>query len=148
MLTATLIKIFHRDLDSLKREIESYQSEDQLWVASRDICNSAGNLSLHIIGNLNHFIGAILGHSGYVRQRNLEFTRTHVSKLEIITSIEATKGIIADVLGKLSTSDLEKEYEVRVFGEPMSTGYFLVHLFTHLAYHLGQVNYHRRLLDR
>jgi uncharacterized damage-inducible protein DinB len=147
MLTKTLETIFHRDLDALKQEIEAYQNEDRLWMVTKDISNSAGNLCLHIIGNLNHFIGAILGHTGYVRQRELEFTRTHVPKIEMITNIEATKAIVAKVLADLTTTDLEREYELKVFNKPMSTGYFLVHLSTHLAYHLGQINYHRRLLD-
>lgn len=147
MLTKTLETIFHRDLDALKQEIEAYQNEDRLWMVTKDISNSAGNLCLHIIGNLNHFIGAILGHTGYVRQRELEFTRTHVPKIEMITNIEATKAIVAKVLADLTTADLEREYELKVFNKPMSTGYFLVHLSTHLAYHLGQINYHRRLLD-
>ena len=147
MLTKTLETIFHRDLDALKQEIEAYQNEDRLWMVTKNISNSAGNLCLHIIGNLNHFIGAILGHTGYVRQRELEFTRTHVPKIEMITNIEATKAIVAKVLADLTTTDLEREYELKVFNKPMSTGYFLVHLSTHLAYHLGQINYHRRLLD-
>lgn len=147
MLTKTLETIFHRDLDALKQEIEAYQNEDRLWMVTKDISNSAGNLCLHIIGNLNHFIGAILGHTGYVRQRELEFTRTHVPKIEMITNIGATKAIVAKVLADLTTTDLEREYELKVFNKPMSTGYFLVHLSTHLAYHLGQINYHRRLLD-
>lgn len=147
MLTKTLETIFHRDLDALKQEIEAYQNEDRLWMVTKDISNSAGNLCLHIIGNLNHFIGAILGHTGYVRQRELEFTRTHVPKIEMITNIEATKAIVTKVLADLTTTDLEREYELKVFNKPMSTGYFLVHLSTHLAYHLGQINYHRRLLD-
>ncbi|MDY2587968.1 DinB family protein [Winogradskyella aquimaris] len=147
MLTKTLETIFHRDLDALKQEIEAYQNEDRLWMVTKDISNSAGNLCLHIIGNLNHFIGAVLGHTGYARQRELEFTRTHVPKIEMITNIEATKAIVAKVLADLTTTDLEREYELKVFNKPMSTGYFLVHLSTHLAYHLGQINYHRRLLD-
>ena len=74
MLTETLIKLFKRDLGKLKEEVDSYQNEANLWIVTNDVSNSAGNLCLHLVGNLNHFIGAVLGDSGYVRQRDLEFS--------------------------------------------------------------------------
>ncbi len=148
MLTDTLIKIFNRDLNKLKDEINAYKTESNLWLVSEHVSNSAGNLGLHLVGNLNHFIGATLGNSGYVRQRDLEFSQKHVPRTEIIQQIDDTILVVEDSLGKLSVSDLQKEYRRNPFEEYMTTEYFLVHLSTHLAYHLGQINYHRRLLDK
>ncbi len=147
MLTETLIKIFTRDLNKLKVEINTYKSEENLWVLDKKITNSAGNLCLHIVGNLNHFIGTILGGSGYIRQRDLEFLLKNVLKTELLQQVDTTIQLVENVLGKLSTEDLEKQYPIIVFNEPMSTEYFLVHLATHLSYHLGQINYHRRLIE-
>ena len=147
MLTTTLIKLFRRDLNKLKDEIKAYKNEENLWLVSDDISNSAGNLSLHLVGNLNHFIGAVLGESGYVRQRDLEFSLKHVPKSEMIDQIDKTIIIIEDTLAKLGEDDLQKEYRRNPFEDYMTTEYFLVHLTTHLSYHLGQINYHRRLLD-
>ncbi len=147
MLTETLIKIFTRDLNKLKVEINTYKSEENLWVLDKKITNSAGNLCLHIVGNLNHFIGTILGGSGYIRQRDLEFSLKNVLKTELLQQVDTTIQLVEKVLGKLSTEDLEKQYPIIVFKEPMSTEYFLVHLATHLSYHLGQINYHRRLIE-
>ncbi|MBR9916013.1 MAG: DinB family protein [Algicola sp.] len=148
MIAQALIKLFTRDLTALQTEIESYANDSTLWLVTEDISNSAGNLCLHLVGNLNHFIGAALGNSGYVRQRDLEFSLKDVPKAELIEQVEATKNAVVSVLEQLSEEDLQKEYIHRVFKEPMTTAYFLMHLSTHLAYHLGQINYHRRLLDR
>lgn len=147
MYTETLIKIFKRDLNKLKQEINLYNKESNLWVLDKSITNTAGNLCLHIVGNLNHFIGAILGNSGYVRERELEFSMQGFSKEELIYQIDAAIYMVEVILEKLSTKDLERKYPLEVFKKPMTTEYFLVHLTTHLSYHLGQINYHRRLLD-
>ena len=147
MLLDTLIKIFNRDLNKLKSEINSYHDEKKLWFVENGISNCAGNLCLHIVGNLNAFIGAGLGNTGYVRQRDLEFSQKNVARIELISQIDAVMVIVESTLNKLSQEDLQKEYSRRVFEEKMTTEFFLVHLTTHLSYHLGQINYHRRLLD-
>ncbi len=147
MLTETLIKLFKRDLGKLKEEIDSYKNESNLWIVTNDVSNSAGNLCLHLVGNLNHFIGAVLGDSGYVRQRDLEFSLKDIPKSELIKQINSTIEIIENTLSKLTKDHLQKEYKRRVFEDTMTTEYFLVHLTMHLAYHLGQINYHRRLID-
>jgi hypothetical protein len=147
MTTDALIKLFHRDLNTLKREIDAYQNEDNLWISNDEISNSAGNLALHLIGNLNHFIGATIGGSGYVRQRDLEFSLKDVPKAELIIQIDDTISIVESIINRLTESDLQKEYKRRVSKDYMTTEFFLVYLTIHLAYHLGQINYHRRLLD-
>ncbi len=147
MLTETLVKLFTRDLKALKREVNLYKDEKNLWVVSKDISNSAGNLCLHLVGNLNHFIGATIGDSGYVRQRDLEFSLKDIPKSDLIKLIVDTIEVVENTLSNLTESDLQKEYKRRAFEDTMTTEYFLVHLSMHLAYHLGQINYHRRLLD-
>ena len=146
MIIETLIQLYQRDLEKLKIEVGQYSSEDSLWAVSGGVTNSAGNLTLHLIGNLKHFIGAVLGGSGYVRDRDSEFAIKGVSKDELISALEETTEVVADTLRKLTADDLAKTYPLEVFGHPMTTEYFLVHLSTHLNYHLGQINYHRRLL--
>jgi uncharacterized damage-inducible protein DinB len=147
MLTETLIKLFTRDLKALKHEVGLYKDEKMLWFVTKNISNSTGNLCLHLVGNLNHFIGATLGDSGYVRQRELEFSLKDIPKAELIQRINDTIDVVEKTLSKLTEADLQKEYKHRVFEDTMTTAYFLVHLSMHLAYHLGQINYHRRLLD-
>ena len=147
MTTDALIKLFRRDLEKLKAEIDAYQMEDNLWISNDMISNSAGNLALHLVGNLNHFIGATLGNSGYVRQRDLEFSLKNVPKIELKTQIDETIVMVESILSMLTEADLEKEYKRRVTEDFMTTEFFLVYLTIHLSYHLGQVNYHRRFLD-
>ena len=100
-----------------------------------------------MVGNLNHFIGAILGNSGYIRKRELEFSLKNITKSELIIQVEETLNVIISTLDQLSEEDLAKEYLIEALGYTMTTEYFLIHLFGHLGYHLGQINYHRRLLD-
>lgn len=142
-----LHQLFLRDLDLLKEEIVSYKTESALWVTEGDIKNSGGNLCLHLCGNLRHFIGAILGKDGYIRNRDAEFADKDIPKGTLLDQIEATKSAITKTLETLSTSQLEAPYPIEVFGQPMTTEYFLIHLLAHLTYHRGQINYHRRLLS-
>nr|WP_246522412.1 DinB family protein [Flavobacterium branchiicola] len=143
----TLKSLYNRDLSKLKLEIESYQTESSLWIIDKSISNSAGNLCLHLIGNLNTYIGTELGKTGYVRDRPLEFSLKDIPKSELISKIESTILMINNVLDTLTEEDLKAIYPQIVFEKEMTTGFFLTHLSTHLAYHLGQINYHRRLLD-
>lgn len=148
MLLNTLKTLFTRDLNRLKKEIGKYQDEKKLWYIEEEISNSGGNLCLHLIGNLNTYIGAELGGSGYIRNREAEFSLKGISQAVLIEKIEETKVVIIQTLDNLAEDQLQAEYPELVFEEKTSTEYLLVHLTTHLTYHLGQINYHRRLLDK
>lgn len=148
MLTKTLSALFTRDLNKLKTEIAAYTKEEIIWEVPEGITNSAGNLCLHLIGNLNGFIGNELGKSGYVRQRDLEFSLKNIPRIELLDKIEATIKVVTQVVEKLTDEQLNSDYPLLVLTEKTSTQYFLMHLATHLTYHLGQINYHRRLLDK
>ena len=147
MMIETLQILFKRDLLKLKTEIESYQSEENIWKISKRISNSAGNLCLHLIGNLNHFIGAITGKTGYIRNREAEFSLKNVPRIQLTEMIDNTILVIESTLNNLNEDDLKKEYPLVVFEDKMSTEFFFTHLTAHLGYHLGQINYHRRLLE-
>jgi len=146
MLRRVLIELYERDLAKLKSEIEQYDDEADLWKIAAGISNSAGNLCLHLTGNLNHFFGAVLGDSGYVRDRDAEFANQNVARSKMLADIDATLDVVRSTLAGLTENDLDKPYPTEVFGHAMTTGFFLVHLTTHLNYHLGQINYHRRLV--
>lgn len=147
MVLTVLRTIFRRDLIRLKEEIQQYRNEERIWHVEKNISNPAGNLCLHLIGNLNAYIGAELGNTGYIRQRDLEFSEKNVPRDQMIKLIDDTITMVDLSLARMSESDLQKEYPLLVFQDKMSTEFFLVHLATHLSYHLGQINYHRRLLD-
>jgi uncharacterized damage-inducible protein DinB len=147
MMIKTLQTIFSRDLNRLKREIELYKNESQIWTTQKGITNSAGNLCLHLVGNLNTYIGNTYGGANYVRNRELEFSLKDIPKAELIEKIEATRTIVQKALETISEKELLMDFPVLVFESKTSTEFMLIHLTTHLAYHLGQINYHRRLLD-
>ena len=148
MLIAALKTLFDRDLYRLQQEIEAYQTEETLWRTAPGISNPAGNLCLHLLGNLNTYIGAELGHSGYIRHRDREFSARDVPRTELLAGITATRRAVEAALTPLHDDQLTNEYPIVVFEAPTSLGYMLMHLTTHLTYHLGQINYHRRLLDQ
>ncbi len=141
----SIVQVFEKDLNRLKIEIEAFEVEENLWLKSDGINNSAGNLCLHIIGNLNNYIGAILGNTGYIRNRPLEFTEK-ITKNNLLEKIEKTQVVVFKTLESLNPDHLERIYPEDVLGYRMTTEYFLIHLLGHLNYHLGQINYHRRIL--
>ncbi len=147
MKTSNLVTLICRDLSKLKLEIESYPNEKQIWKIEKRIANSAGNLCLHLVGNLNAYIGATLGNTDYIRDRDSEFALKDVPRSELVSRIEQTIQMIQQVLPTLTQDQLASEYPMLVLKEKTTTEYFLIHLAMHLSYHLGQVNYHRRLVD-
>ena len=141
-----LLTLFERDLRKLREEINLYADESKIWVVQEGISNSAGNLCLHLLGNLNHFIGAILGHSGYVRQRDDEFSLKDIPLGILTAQIDATIAVVQEALSGLLDTDLEGNYPEQKHGETVKMDFMLLHLLGHLSYHLGQINYHRRLI--
>jgi uncharacterized damage-inducible protein DinB len=146
-IVETLLKLFDRDLLRLEEEINLYPDEESIWKLSGEIKNTAGNLCLHLCGNLQHYIGKNLGRISYVRNRDNEFAAKGVSKAELISEVQKTRQAVRESLETLKPSILETEYPEKVYDYPMTTGYFLIHLTAHLNYHLGQINYHRRILQ-
>ena len=136
----------YKDHDS--RYIELYNHEPAIWLVDKGIANSAGNLCLHLVGNLKHFVGTILGRTDYKRDREAEFSLKDVPRSELVKQVEETLEVINSTLPNLGPEALNAEFPIEVFGYKMSTEFFLVHLAMHLDYHLGQINYHRRLLDK
>ena len=147
MFTNTLKTLYSRDLVKLKQELELYNNEKNIWRIDKNILNSAGNLCLHLAGNLNNYIGTELGNTGYVRNRPEEFSLKNIPRHELISKIDQTIEMLEVVLGSITEDQLKSEYPQVVIDGKVSTEYFLLHLAMHLSYHLGQVNYHRRLLD-
>jgi len=148
MIIETLKSLFARDLQRLKNEIELYNEERNIWRIENEIANSAGNLCLHLVGNLRTYIGKEIGKTDYVRNRELEFSARDISKDELLTRIEETILIVNRSLDKVTPEELLMEFPILVLEKPTSMEYLLIHLATHLNYHLGQVNYHRRILDQ
>lgn len=142
----TFLHFFLRDIDKFIAEIEAFPSDESLWLAGGDVKNPAGTLGLHIAGNLQHFIGAVLGGTGYVRNRDLEFSARGVAKEDILAELQTARSVVAEVMGKMDDAQLAGIFPADHFGENRSTLHALSHLLSHLSYHLGQVNYLRRLL--
>jgi uncharacterized damage-inducible protein DinB len=146
MLSKLLTEFFQRDLKALEEQLMAYKNEADIWKIAPGIANSAGNLCLHLTGNLNHFIGTALGNTGYVRQRDNEFTQSDIARESLVAELRKTSVMIESTLRVLSDKDMEKDFPFEKHGMIVSTGHMLLHIFGHFNYHLGQVNYHRRLL--
>lgn len=135
-----------RDLRALRREVEAYPTDDSLWVTLPGAPNSGGMLVRHLCGNLQHFIGAVLGETGYRRDREAEFRGAPVSRAALLRDIDRTSEAVRVSVARLTGAQLAAPYPQTLASTRFDTADFLVHLATHLAYHLGQVDYHRRLL--
>lgn len=142
-----LIKIFDRDLDRLKKEMEAFRTEDNLWITVGDISNPAGNLCLHLMGNLMTYIGKNIGQYPYTRDRVAEFNARHIPRQKLLAGIDETKAIILSSLSNMDKSNLDKPYIENVLGFEMTNAFFLIHVTGHFSYHLGQINYLRRMLE-
>jgi hypothetical protein len=145
-LAADLAALLDRDLRALRRELEAYPDERQIWQAVPGLANTAGTLALHLAGNLQHYVGARWGRTGYVRNRDAEFARRNVPRAELIAEIERARAAVAAGLGAVRREELDAEFPELVGGCRVRTGDFLVHTAVHLAYHLGQVDSHRRVV--
>lgn len=108
--------------------------------------NSGGTLALHLAGNLQHYIGARLGGTGYVRNRDAEFSRRDVSRTELVAEIERARAAVAAALLRLPADSLERDYPELIADARIRTDEYLVHLCAHFTYHLGQLDSHRRVV--
>jgi uncharacterized damage-inducible protein DinB len=147
MLHLYVQSLLERDISKLREELKLYINGDDIWITAPGTSNSAGNLTLHLAGNLRHFIGAVLGGTGYVRDRDSEFSTKNMAIKELDALLEVTLKEITPVLRQLDPEVLSKEFPKEVGGIKRDTAYVLLHLAGHLSYHLGQVNYHRRILS-
>jgi len=139
------VEIFDRDLAKWKEEILAFKNEEDLWKIKGELKNSAGNLTLHIIGNLNHFIGAQIGNTGFIRERDKEFSDKNIPREVMIKDLDAVNKIVKDVLSELTDADLKKIFSLETFGKDRTIHFVLVQLVSHLNYHMGQVNALRRI---
>jgi uncharacterized damage-inducible protein DinB len=146
MTISDLRRILLRDLDTLADQIRAYPREEQIWEAPEGLRNTAGTLALHLAGNIRHYIGAVLGDSDYVRDRPAEFGDRDVGRDEILARIAAARADVEETLANLEPRRLAEPFPVEVGGVTLPTGRQILHLVTHFAYHLGQLDYHRRVV--
>jgi hypothetical protein len=138
--------LLRRELAAVRRSIEAYPDEKSLWVEKPGLPNTGGNLALHLAGNLQHFFGTVLGQTGYTRDRDSEFSRREVPRAQILAQLDAADKAIAAGMDAITDDVLPKPYPEKVGGVTIATGTFATHLLSHLAYHLGQLDYHRRVV--
>jgi uncharacterized damage-inducible protein DinB len=148
MLAQAVAAILDRDLQALAREVKAYPDERQLWELPEGLPNSGGTLVLHLTGNIQHYLGARLGGTSYVRDRPVEFSARNVPRATLLQQIEAARAAVSTAAERLTDPILEADFPEVVGGMRVATGELLIHLVDHLGYHLGQLDYHRRLVTR
>jgi len=135
-----------RDLQALLREVNLYPDDATPWQEVPGIANTGGTLVLHLAGNVQHFIGAVLGASGFVRDRDAEFGRRGVTRAELVAGIEKAIAVAERVFPTITEATMRSDFPIDIAGRKLNTARWLTHLASHLAYHLGQVDYHRRMV--
>ena len=138
---------YESDILKLIEEVNSFKNEENLWNTCGTIKNSSGNIALHIIGGLNYLVGAKLSHTGYVRNRDQEFTVKRVDRKIIIEQLQGLLGLIKNTISKMTQEQMESPFPIFFDKENATNDYVLIQLLLHLNYHLGQVNYLRRSLE-
>src|SRR5688572_17845122 len=123
-----------RELRALERELDAYATEEQVWALPPGLPNSGGTLALHAVGNLQHFIGAVLGGSNYVRDRDAEFQRRGVPRVELVDGLRRAGEVVTETLGRLDPRTFSESYPLPVANRRLTTSDFMLHLATHLAY--------------
>jgi uncharacterized damage-inducible protein DinB len=144
MLSAILEPMLTRELRAIKRELESYPDDASVWRPVPGLPNTGGTLALHVAGNIQHYFGAVLGRDGYRRDRDAEFARRDVPRAELLAGIDAAIASVERTLRAVSPDTLERPYPEPIAKRTVASAHFVVHLAAHLAYHLGQLDYHRR----
>jgi uncharacterized damage-inducible protein DinB len=142
----TIAAMLARELRALRREVAAYPDDASLWQRPEGIANPGGALAHHLAGNLRHYIGARLGGSGYVRDRAAEFERTDLGREELLGLVDAAAEEVARAFEAVAPDDLGRDFPDPIAGGRLGTGEFLTHLLAHTAYHLGQLDYHRRIV--
>ena len=145
-LSNELAALFARDLARLIQELRAFPDTASVWKTAPGVTNAAGTLALHLEGNLREYIGRQLGRIDYQRDRPLEFSARGVGRDELIARLEAVRTQIPEVIASLSPGQLDAIYPENVLKQPITTRQFLIHLAGHLNYHLGQVDYLRRVV--
>ena len=145
-LPSLILPFLRRELRSLRLELEAYPDEQLLWVHPPGLPNAAGTLALHLAGNLRHYVGALLGGNGYIRNRDEEFAARDVPRAVLLEHIAEAEAAVASTLPLLSEAQMSLPFPEPIREHYLQTGELLVQLAVHLAYHLGQVSYHRRLV--
>jgi len=147
MTISEIAGLYERDIRKLIEEINLFKKEENLWKTLGSIKNSSGNLALHIIGGLNFLIGATLSHTGYVRNRDLEFANKGIERKIIVGQLEEIIPMINKTVNQLTPEQMGSLYPRFFDKEGATNSYVLTQLLLHLNYHLGQVNYLRRALE-
>ena len=145
--TQAISTILVRDLNKVIAELNLFTHESNIWVVDGTISNSAGNLALHISGAISHFVGAVLGNDGYIRNRESEFTVKNLSKEEVLGKVRDAAATASRVLPSISEDELDLPFPEKIGNRELTIRFFLIHFVGHVNYHLGQINYHRRLID-
>ena len=145
-LTSDLAQLFARDLKRLRQEIEAFPDDATLWRTVPGVTNPAGNLTLHLEGNLREYIGRQLAGIAYQRHRDSEFNQRDLTRSELCNRIASLTEQIPAAIGSLNDADLARQHPEAVLGHPTSTHQVLASLLGHLNYHLGQIDYLRRTL--
>jgi uncharacterized damage-inducible protein DinB len=142
-----IVDLYQRDIDKLIEEINLFKKEKNIWKIKGEVKNPVGNLTLHLLGNLNHFIGRTLGNTDYIRKREDEFSVKNVTREKLVSDLISLKEVINTSLGNLSDEDLKKEFPLKIRDEILTTELLLIYLLNHFNYHLGQINYLRRIIE-
>lgn len=146
MIADDIAVLLTRELDGFSRGIALFPDDETLWRTVPGVPNAAGNLALHVAGNIRYFVGTVIGHTGYLRDRDAEFSRRTGTRDEVLAELADARRVVHDVLRRFSDADLEPPMPHLPLDGAVPLRRFLMHLAVHAGYHLGQADYVRRIV--
>lgn len=142
-----IANFYQRDIQKVIDEINLFNDDSNIWKTSGSTKNSSGNLVLHLVGGLNHLIGTTLANTNYVRNRNLEFEQKDIERVQLIEQLKELSFMIDKTINSISEEQLNNSFPIFFDKENATIKYVLIQLLLHINYHLGQINYLRRVLE-
>lgn len=124
-------------------------SQEQFWRNPYGYGNSVGHLVLHLTGNLSYYIGTRIAETGYIRNRDLEFTETRkLPKDEVLKKFDDTVAMVANTIRKQRPEDWMKAYSAERESEAKERFMILLRCAGHAYHHVGQIVYLSKQLTK
>jgi uncharacterized damage-inducible protein DinB len=145
-LSNTLVNGFsgyYRDLTRRVHALCEELSEEQFWTRPYVYGNSLGHLTLHVIGNLNYYIGAQIADTGYVRDRPREFTETSPpAKDEVLKQLDQVVDLVVETIEAQTVESWSEKYEAVGAADIVKDRFSIfLNCAAHFQHHIGQMIY-------
>ena len=146
---ATELSRYYQEIADRITELVAPLTDDQLWTRPYSYGNSIGHLLLHLTGNLSYYVGAEIAHTGYARNRPLEFSDTSRHPKEaVLKNFHAAIAMVRATLAQQKEEDWSAVYTAKGMEHGGTRFYAFLNCAAHLSHHRGQIIYLCKQLEK